>query len=210
MGISSQIDRYEVHYVSRSYNNNQKPDRGNRGNHAKAPSRLLRKKRLRLPHQQARTGRTLVQRRRKRRKRGSRPLPDRLEGRLLQFLRRIRILEAKNLGEGYSLCIANLALLVHPGKTFTLHQTRKLTFIFRRLRDKNTDESTWEIIHLRRCYTCPQDSTGKLPEISCSLDNLRYLNRFTTGDLSLDETRSLYALLQEKSSATSRRKRKTC
>lgn len=56
--------------------------------------------------------------------------------------------EAKNLGEGYSLCIANLALLVHPGKTFTLHQTRKLTFIFRRLRDKNTDESTWEIIHL--------------------------------------------------------------
>ena len=78
MGSSSQIDRYEVHYVSRSYNNNQKPDRGNRGNHAKAPSRLLRKKRLRLPHQQARTGRTLAQRRRKRRKRGSRPLPDRL------------------------------------------------------------------------------------------------------------------------------------
>lgn len=106
--------------------------------------------------------------------------------------------EAKNLGEGYSLCIANLALLVHPGKTFTLHQTRKLTFIFRRLRDKNTDESTWEIIHLAVATLAPKTAPGKLPEISCSLDNLRYLNRFTTGDLSLDETRSLYALLQEK------------
>lgn len=106
--------------------------------------------------------------------------------------------EAKNLGEGYSLCIANLALLVHPGKTFTLHQTRKLTFIFRRLRDKNTDESTWEIIHLAVATLAPKTAPGKLPEILCSLDNLRYLNRFTTGDLSLDETRSLYALLQEK------------
>lgn len=106
--------------------------------------------------------------------------------------------EAKNLGEGCSLCIANLALLVHPGKTFTLHQTRKLTFIFRRLRDKNTDESTWEIIHLAVATLAPKTAPGKLPEISCSLDNLRYLNRFTTGDLSLDETRSLYALLQEK------------
>lgn len=55
-----------------------------------------------------------------------------------------------------------------------------------------------EIIHLAVATLAPKTAPGKLPEISCSLDNLRYLNRFTTGDLSLDETRSLYALLQEK------------
>ena len=155
MGSSSQIDRYEVHYVSRSYNNNQKPDRGNRGNHAKAPSRLLRKKRLRLPHQQARTGRTLVQRRRKRRKRGSRPLPDRLEGRLLQFLRRIRILRSQEPRRSLlplhckprPPCASREDIHPAPDKETHLHLPAP--------RDKNTDESTWEIIHLAVATLAP-------------------------------------------------------
>ena len=163
MGSSSQIDRYEVHYVSRSYNNNQKPDRGNRGNHAKAPSRLLRKKRLRLPHQQARAGRTLVQRRRKRRKRGSRPLPDRLEGRLLQFLRRIRILRSQEPRRRLlplhckprPPCASREDIHPAPDKETHLHLPAPQRQEHRRKHMGNHPP--------RRCYTCPQDSTGQAP-----------------------------------------------